>query len=299
MGGRSRLRVAIIGTGNIGTDLMFKVERSPRLELAGMAGIDPSSAGMRLAREHGHVVSETGLAGLLELNPRIDLAFDATSARTHAGHARLLAERGIRSVDLTPAAIGPAIVPPVNLAAFPDAREINLVTCGAQATVPIVAAVRRLAELPYAETVSTIASRSAGPGTRNNIDEFTTATARSVEQIGGAAMAKAIIILNPAEPPVRMRNTIYLEVGDRISLDVLTPAVTEAAAGVAAYVPGYRLAAAPQLAGGIATVMVEVEGAADFLPEFAGNLDIMTSAAVRVTELYAAADEAAGAEGAA
>jgi acetaldehyde dehydrogenase (acetylating) len=299
MSGQGRLKVAIIGTGNIGTDLMFKIERSPRLELAGVAGIDPSSPGLQLAREHGHAVSETGLAGLLELVPQIDLAFDATSARTHAEHARVLAERGIRSVDLTPAAIGPAIVPPVNLAAYPDAREINLVTCGAQATVPVVAAVRRLAELPYAETVSTIASRSAGPGTRNNIDEFTTATARSLEQIGGAAKAKAIIILNPADPPIRMRNTIYLDVGDRLSLDALTSAVTEAAGQVAAYVPGYRLAAAPQLAAGIATVMIEVEGAADFLPEFAGNLDIMTSAAVRVAELYAAAEDATGTEGAA
>src|SRR6202042_593770 len=240
-----RLRVAIIGTGNIGTDLMFKIERSPRLELAGVAGIDPTSPGLRLARERGHPVSDTGLAGLLELVPHIDLAFDATSARSPAEHARVLAERGIRSVDLTPAALGPAIVPPVNLAAFPDAAEINLVTCGAQATVPIVAAVAQLVEVPYAETVSTIASRSAGPGTRNNIDKFTTATARSLEQIGGAGKAKAIIILTPADPPIRMRNTIYLDVGDRVSLDTLTGAVTEAAAGVAAYVPGYRLAGAP------------------------------------------------------
>jgi acetaldehyde dehydrogenase (acetylating) len=289
MGPGIRLRVAIIGTGNIGTDLMFKVERSPGLELAGVAGIDPSSAGLRLARDRGHPVCETGLAGLLDLVPGIDLAFDATSARTHAEHARLLRERGIRSVDLTPAALGPAIVPPVNLAAYPDSAEINLITCGAQATVPIVAAVRQLAELPYAETVSTIASRSAGPGTRNNIDEFTTATARGLEQIGGAVKAKAIIILNPADPPIRMRNTIYLDVGDRVGLDALTRAVSAAAAGVAAYVPGYQLAGPPQLADGIATVMVEVEGAADFLPAFAGNLDIMTSAAVRVAELYAAA----------
>ena len=230
MGAGSRLRVAIIGTGNIGTDLMFKVERSPLLELAGVAGIDPSSPGMRLARERGHPVSDTGLAGLLDLVQDIDLAFDATSVRTHIEHARVLAERGIRSVDLTPAALGPAIVPPVNLTAYPDAAEITLVTCGAQATVPIVAAVSRVAELPYAETVSTVASRSAGPGTRNNIDEFTTATARSLEQIGGAAKAKAIIILNPADPPIQMRNTIYLDVGDRISLDALTATVTAAAA---------------------------------------------------------------------
>jgi acetaldehyde/propanal dehydrogenase len=285
----SRLRVAIIGTGNIGTDLMFKVERSPLLELAGVAGIDPSSPGMQLARDHGHTVSDRGLAGLLELVPDIGLAFDATSARSHAEHAEMLRARGIRSVDLTPAALGPAIVPPVNLAAHPGANEVNLITCGAQATVPIVAAVRQLTELPYAETVSTISSRSAGPGTRNNIDEFTTATARGLEQIGGAAKAKAIIILNPADPPIQMRNTIYLDIGDRITLEALTTTVAAAAASVAAYVPGYRLAGPPQLAGGVATVMIEVEGAADFLPAFAGNLDIMTSAAVRVAELYAGA----------
>jgi acetaldehyde dehydrogenase (acetylating) len=281
-----RIKVAIIGTGNIGTDLMFKVERSPRLELVGMAGIDPESDGMRMAREHGHVVTDGGLAGLLELVTDIDIVFDATSARSHVEHARLLDERGIRSIDLTPAALGPTIVPPVNLDEHHDSMEINLITCGAQATIPIVAAVSKVVDLPYAETVSTIASRSAGPGTRNNIDEFTATTARGLEVIGGAAKAKAIIVLNPANPPIRMRNTIYLEVGD-MSMELLEQTVTAAVADVATYVPGYRLIAAPQLADGIATVMIEVEGAGDYLPTYAGNLDIMTAAAVRVAELYA------------
>jgi acetaldehyde dehydrogenase (acetylating) len=283
---RARVRVAIIGTGNIGADLMIKVERSPLLELVGMAGIDPESDGLRRARERGHTVTHLGLADLLAQVPGIDLAFDATSAGAHPEHARLLAARGIRSVDLTPAALGPAVVPPVNLAEHADAPEVTLITCGAQATIPVVAAISRVAPLPYAETVSTVASRSAGPGTRQNIDEFTAATARGLETIGGAARAKAIIILNPAEPPIMMRNTIYAEVGaaDPASIEA---SILAAVAGVAAYVPGYRLTGGPLFANGIATVMVEVEGAGDNLPPYAGNLDIMTSAAVRVAELHA------------
>jgi acetaldehyde dehydrogenase len=279
-------RVAIIGTGNIGTDLMIKVERSPVLELVGMAGIDPDSDGLRKARERGHVVTHDGLAALLELVDGIDLAFDATSARAHAEHARLLIARGIRSVDLTPAAMGPAVVPPVNLSAHPGAPEVNLITCGAQATIPIVAAVSSVADVVYAETVSTVSSRSAGPGTRQNIDEFTTATARGLESVGGARHAKAIIILNPADPPVMMRNTIYLEVAEP-DAPVIEAAIAAAVADVANYVPGYRLTSAPLIADGVVTVMLEVEGAGDSLPAFAGNLDIMTSAAVRVAELYA------------
>jgi acetaldehyde dehydrogenase len=285
---RPRLRVAIIGSGNIGTDLMIKVERSPLLELVGVAGIDPDSDGLRKAREHGHIATHEGLAGLLALVDRIDLAFDATSAGAHPEHARLLAEHGIRSVDLTPAALGPAVVPPVNLSQYRDAPEVNLVTCGAQATIPIVAAISSVADVAYAETVSTVSSRSAGPGTRQNIDEFTTSTARGLETIGGAREAKAIIILNPAEPPIMMRNTIYAEVADA-DPEAIATAVTAAVAGVAAYVPGYRLTSAPLIADGLATVMVEVEGAGDNLPPYAGNLDIMTSAAVRVAELHAEA----------
>jgi acetaldehyde dehydrogenase len=285
---RPRLRVAIIGSGNIGTDLMMKVERSPALELAGMAGIDPQSDGLRRARERGHVTTDAGLEALLDLVDGIDLAFDATSAHVHAEHARLLAERGITSVDLTPAALGPAVVPPVNLAEHSGAPEVTLITCGAQATIPIVAAISRVARLRYAETVSTIASRSAGPGTRQNIDEFTSATARGLETIGGAGEAKAIIILNPAEPPIMMRNTIYAELEDPDG-DAVEAAIREAVLGVAEYVPGYRLTSDPLIGDDLATVMVEVEGAGDNLPPYAGNLDIMTSAAVRVAELYAGA----------
>jgi acetaldehyde dehydrogenase len=283
-----KLRVAIIGSGNIGTDLMIKVDRSPELELVGVAGIDPSSDGLRRARELGHTVTDRGLPDLLARVSDIDLAFDATSAGAHAEHARQLAERGIRSVDLTPAALGPAIVPPVNLSDHYEAPEVNLVTCGAQATVPVVAAISDAgeSELPYAETVSTIASRSAGPGTRQNIDEFTTSTARALETIGGATRAKAIIILNPANPPVMMRNTIYARLNGH-DHDAVREQISAAVASVSAYVPGYRLTTEPLIADGLVTVFVEVEGAGDNLPPYAGNLDIMTSAAVRVAELHA------------
>jgi len=281
-----RLRVAIVGSGNIGTDLMIKVGRSPVLELVGVAGIDPESDGLRKARERGVAATHDGLAALLELVPEIDLAFDATSAAVHPEHARMLADRGIRSVDLTPAALGPAVVPPVNLDEHREEQEVNLVTCGAQATVPVVAAIGRVAGLRYAETVSTISSRSAGPGTRQNIDEFTTSTARALETIGGAPQAKAIIILNPADPPVLMRNTIYAEV-EEPDREAIVSAVTDAVAAVAQYVPGYRLVSPPLISDRLVTSMVEVEGAGDNLPPYAGNLDIMTAAAVRVAELHA------------
>jgi acetaldehyde dehydrogenase len=283
---RRKPRIAIIGSGNIGTDLMIKIDRSPQLDLVAVAGIDPDSEGLWKARERGHLTTHDGLMSLLELVDDLDLVFDATSAAAHPEHARLLAEREIQSVDLTPAALGPAIVPPVNLSEHRDAPEVNLVTCGAQATVPIVAAMAAEAELKYAETVSTISSSSAGPGTRQNIDEFTTSTARAVESIGRASEAKAIIILNPAKPPVTMRNTIYAEVGD-VDHDAIEAAIVEAVAEVAVYVPGYRLVGAPLIGDHLITVLIEVEGAGDNLPAYAGNLDIMTSAAVRVAELRA------------
>jgi acetaldehyde dehydrogenase (acetylating) len=286
---KRRLRVAILGTGNIGTDLMIKVDRSPRLELVGIAGIDPQSAGLARARELGHTATHLGLLDLLERVSEVDLVFDATSAGAHPEHARLLRERGIRSVDLTPAALGPAIVPPVNLHEEADALEVTLVTCGAQATVPIVAALSRVGELRYAETVSTISSSSAGPGTRQNIDEFTTSTARALEQIGGARHAKAIIILNPAQPPIMMRNTIYGQLAGA-DPEAIAAAVAGAVATVSAYVPGYRVTTAPLIADELVTVIVEVEGAGDSLPPYAGNLDIMTSAAIRVAELHAGAE---------
>lgn len=283
---RPPLRVGIAGSGNIGTDLMLKIERAPQLELAGVAGIDPDSDGLARAARHGHYATAGGLATMLEEVEAIDLVFDATSARAHAEHARLLAARGVRSVDLTPAALGPAVIPAVNLEAHLDAADVNLVTCGAQATVPIAAAIAAVAPVAYAEIVSTISSRSAGPGTRQNIDEFTQSTARALESVGGAERGKAIILLNPAEPPIVMRNTVFADVGEA-ELEPIAAAIAERVAAVAAYVPGYRLTAPPLLEDGTVTVLLEVTGAGDYLPTYAGNLDIMTSAAVRVAELVA------------
>jgi acetaldehyde dehydrogenase len=282
------LRVGIAGSGNIGTDLMLKIERSPALELAGVAGIDPASDGLARAAVRGHYTTSDGLAEMLAHVEDLDVVFDATSAKAHAEHARMLAERGIRSVDLTPAALGPAVIPPVNLSEHLAAPDVNLVTCGAQATVPIVAAISRVAPVSYAEIVSTISSSSAGPGTRQNIDEFTVATARALESVGGAARGKAIVLLNPANPPLVMRNAVFADVGE-VELEAITDAVAATVAEVSAYVPGYRLTAKPLLRDGTVTVLLEVRGAGDYLPEYAGNLDIMTSAAVRVAEIFATA----------
>jgi acetaldehyde dehydrogenase len=287
-----RLRVAIVGSGNIGTDLMYKVERSELLELAGVAGIDPDSEGLRRARERGHLTSDQGLEGLLARDADIELAFDATSARAHARHAELLAQHGIRSVDLTPAALGPSVIPAVNLGSNLDAADVNLVTCGAQATVPVVAAASSVADVAYAEIVSTISSSSAGPGTRQNIDEFTLTTARALESVGSAARGKAIILLNPADPPIVMRNTVYLDVPGA-DVRAVSDAIEVTVAAVAEYVPGYRLTTPPLAQDDQLTVLLEVRGAGDFLPEYAGNLDIMTSAAVRVAEQHALATAAA------
>jgi len=279
------LRVAILGSGNIGTDLLYKVVRNPALALVGMAGIDPASEGLARARARGFAAGADGVERFLDDHPDLDLVFDATSAHAHAEHAPVLAARGVRCIDLTPAALGPAVVPDVNLDEHLDAPDVNLVTCGAQATVPVVAALSAAGRVGYAEVVSTVASRSAGPGTRSNIDEFTVATGRSLETLGGAAEGKAIIILNPAEPPITMRNTIYAETA--LDEATATSTVARAVERVAAYVPGYHLAAEPLVADGLVTVFVGVEGAGDYLPAYAGNLDIMTSAAVRVAERYA------------
>lgn len=278
--------VAILGSGNIGTDLMYKVARHASLDLVAVIGIDPDSDGLARARDLGYWTTDGGLKAFLDGGPSVGLVFEATSAHAHLDHAPMLAERGIRCIDLTPAATGPPVVPDVNPDANLSAMDVNLVTCGAQATVPVVAALSRAGSVSYAEIVSTVASRSAGPGTRQNIDEFTIATARSLETLGGAKEGKAIIILNPAEPPIMMRNTIYAEI-DGMDPATAADAVRSAVAGVASYVPGYRLATDPLVADGLVTVFVEVEGAGDYLPPYAGNLDIMTSAAVRVAELYA------------
>jgi acetaldehyde dehydrogenase len=283
-----RLRVAIIGSGNIGTDLMYKVLRNGNLELVAVVGVDPASDGLARARDSGVWTTPQGLELYLEQGPPADLAIEATSADAHHQHAPMLAARGVRCIDLTPSGLGPAVVPDVNLNEHLDAPDVSLITCGAQATVPIVHALTEVRPVHYAEIVSTVASRSAGPGTRRNIDEFTVATARSLEKLGGASQGKAIMILNPADPPILMRNTVYAEVPG-IAPSEAVAAVKAAVARIAAYVPGYRLATDTVVTDeGLVTVFAEVEGAGDYLPSYAGNLDIMTSAAIRVAELYAA-----------
>jgi acetaldehyde dehydrogenase (acetylating) len=279
-----KVRVAIIGPGNIGTDLMHKVLRSQGLEMAAMAGIEESE-GIRRARDRGIATTIGTLDPILE-DPSIRIVFDATSARAHVRHARLLQKAGKFAIDLTPAAVGPYVVPSVNLAALSGATNLNMVTCGGQATVPIVHAIHRVAGAVYAEMVSAIASRSAGPGTRQNIDEFTRTTARALTVLGGARRGKAIIVLNPAEPPLIMTNTVFVEV-ERPDEAAIRASVERIVADVQAYVPGYRLRVPPYLEGTRVTTIIEVEGAGDFLPRYSGNLDIITAAAVGVAEKLA------------
>ncbi|CAN3127223.1 acetaldehyde dehydrogenase (acetylating) [Mycobacterium sp. smrl_JER01] len=298
-----RARAAIIGSGNIGTDLMYKLRRSPTLDVAAMAGIDPASDGLARASSLGVPVTAAGVDGLIAMSvfDDIKVVFDATSAEAHHVNDARLESTGRLVIDLTPAAIGPYVVPAVNMAAVSGQRNLNMVTCGGQATIPIVAALSAVTRVHYAEIVASIASRSAGPGTRANIDEFTETTARAIETVGGAARGKAIIVLNPAEPPMIMRDTVTALVATTDE-SVLARAVADMVVAVAQYVPGYRLrqdvrispvsAGDPRrrLAGGTAddltqvTVFVEVTGAGDYLPDYAGNLDIMTAAAVRVAE---------------
>jgi acetaldehyde/propanal dehydrogenase len=282
-----RLGVLIIGSGNIGTDLMAKVGRSPSLELVGVAGIDPDSPGLARAAAAGVATSHQGLEELLGRVSDVDLAFDATSASAHPAHAELLKERGIVSIDLTPAALGPPVIPAVNLDQHLGAPDMNLVTCGAQATAPVVAAIARVADLPYAEIVSSISARSAGPGTRANIDEFTQSTARSLELVGGAGRGKAIIILNPAEPPLIMRDTIHCLTAGEPAREAITASVRAMVREVQGYVPGYTLKNGPIFDGRRVTIFVEVMGLGDYLPPYAGNLDIMTAAALRTGEVWA------------
>jgi acetaldehyde dehydrogenase len=303
----SALSVAVIGSGNIGTDLMVKVQRSPRLRMSAMVGIDPASDGLARAAATGIPVTARGVQGLVELPgfSEIGLVFDATSAGAHVTNADTLSAYDVRLVDLTPAAIGPYVVPAVNLHRHLYARNVNMVTCGGQATIPIVAAVAQEAAVAYAEIVASIASRSAGPGTRANIDEFTETTARAIESVGGAARGKAIIILNPAEPPMIMRDSVscLVEAPDPAAHDRIRESVAAMVARVQEYVPGYRLKQQVQITPVVESmatlsgsapvtdrvdVYLEVEGAGDYLPPYAGNLDIMTSAAVQVAETIAA-----------
>jgi acetaldehyde dehydrogenase len=279
---------AIVGSGNIGTDLMYKLLRSIALEPRYMIGIDPTSEGMKRAAEAGLVVSTEGAAWLEGLPERPAIVFEATSAYVHRANAPLYERLGIRAIDLTPAAIGPYVIPPVNLSEHLERTNINMVTCGGQATIPIVHAVSSCCAVEYAEIVATVSSRSAGPGTRQNIDEFTRTTSAAVEKLGGARRGKAIIILNPADPPLIMRDTIYCALPADADDAVIAASIVKRVGEVQQYVPGYRLTAEPQFdeIGGRrrVAVFVEVEGAGDYLPPYAGNLDIMTAAATRVGE---------------
>ncbi|AFO50086.1 MULTISPECIES: acetaldehyde dehydrogenase (acetylating) [Pseudomonas] len=299
--------VAIIGSGNIGTDLMVKILRHGKhLRMGAFVGIDPESDGLKRAERMGVPTVSTGIEGLLS-HPdfgSIGFVFDATSAGAHARHEQLLRPHGVRVIDLTPAAIGPFVVPAVNIEQHLDAPNVNMVTCGGQATIPMVAAVSRVVPVEYAEIVASISSRSAGPGTRANIDEFTETTSNAIVRVGGAQRGKAIIILNPAEPPLIMRDTVYCLVPGHADRQAIVESVERMASAVAAYVPGYRLkqtvqfdefkgrmpqetgsAQAPRLK---VSVFLEVEGAGHYLPSYAGNLDIMTSAALATAERIAA-----------
>jgi len=281
-----KVNVAIIGPGNIGTDLMYKIlKRAKYMSLKLMVGIYADSEGLKRAAELGIEVSSEGIDVVLR-DKSIKMAFDATTAAAHLKNAKLLKNAGIRAIDLTPAAIGPYVCPVVNLGENLDAPNVNLITCGAQATVPIVWAISSVTRVKYAEIVATLASKSAGPGTRQNIDEFTQTTARGLEIVGKAEKGKAIIILNPAEPPIIMRNTIYTMVEDQKKEEILA-AVERMVKRIKEYVPGYRLRLPPIFDEEKITIMIEVEGAGDFLPTYSGNLDIETSAAIAIGDRIA------------
>ncbi len=277
-----KVKVAIIGPGNIGIDLMYKVLRSDILELSLFVGRNPDSKGLAIAEREGIEVSYKGIESILARED-IRIVMDATGAKGHLMHAPLLKEAGKLAIDLTPAAVGPYVVPCVNLDEYLDADNINLITCGGQATIPIVAAVSRVTKVRYGEIVATIASKSAGKGTRQNIDEFTQTTARGIEIVGKAEKGKAIIILNPAEPPIIMRDTIYTIV-ENPDEEAITASIKDMVREIQTYVPGYRLKVGPLFDGNKVTTMVEVEGAGDYLPKYSGNLDIITAAAVAMAE---------------
>ncbi|MCX7062301.1 MAG: acetaldehyde dehydrogenase (acetylating) [Gammaproteobacteria bacterium] len=287
----SKIRCAIIGPGNIGTDLLYKLRRSPVLEPVWMVGIEAGSEGLARARELGLKTTDQGVAGLLPhvQADGVQIAFDATSAYVHKANSDALNALGVMMIDLTPAAIGPYCVPPINLRAHAGRREmnVNMVTCGGQATIPMVYAVSRVQKVRYAEIIATVASKSVGPGTRKNIDEFTRTTAGAVARIGGADEGKAIIVINPAEPPLIMRDTIHCLTTEKPDEAAITASVHAMLAEVQRYVPGYRLKNGPVFDGQRVTVWLEVEGLGDFLPKYAGNLDIMTASATRTAEMFA------------
>jgi acetaldehyde dehydrogenase len=300
----ARTLAAIVGPGNIGTDLLAKLRRSEHVDVGYVVGVVPSD-GLARARQLGIAASAEGVGWLVRQDPLPDLVFDATSAAAHRANAPRYAEAGLTAIDLTPAALGPLVCPPVNLLEHIDAANINMISCGAQATVPIVDAVSSVVPVPYAEIVASVASKSAGPGTRANIDEFTHTTSRAVESVGGAKRGKAIIVLNPVEPPMIMRDTIFCAIPADADRDAVTESIMARIAEVQQYVPGYTLRADPQFdepreswdGNARVAVFVEVRGGGDYLPEYAGNLDIMTAAAARVGDVIAQRRAAAAVKG--
>ncbi|MBM4761091.1 acetaldehyde dehydrogenase (acetylating) [Bacillus sp. B15-48] len=286
-----KVNVAMIGSGNIGADLMMKLLRSEILNPTVMIGVDPESKGLALARENGIKTFDYGIKGLEE-NPELaDIVFDATSAKAHLVHAEILKKLGKKVIDLTPAAVGPYCVPAVSLdeEMINSQDNVNMVTCGGQATVPIIKAISDIVPVEYGEIVASISSKSAGPGTRQNIDEFTETTANALEKIGGAKKAKALIVLNPADPPILMRNTVFAKLAENYEgkENEILDSIFKMVEVVKGYVPGYHLMSEPVIKDGIVKVFVEVEGLGDFLPKYSGNLDIITSAAVRTAEVIA------------
>ena len=286
-----KIKCVLIGPGNIGTDLLYKLQRSAVLEPVWMVGVDATSEGLRRARDMGLKTTDRGLDGMLPdiKEDGIQIAFDATSAYVHADNSRKVNELGVLMIDLTPAAIGPFCVPSVNLKAHigKGAMNVNMVTCGGQATIPMVAAISQVQPVAYGEIIATVSSKSAGPGTRKNIDEFTRTTSGAVEQVGGAKKGKAIIIINPAEPPLIMRDTVHCLTESEPDQDKITASIHAMIKEVQKYVPGYKLVNGPVFDGKRVSVYLEVEGLGDFLPKYAGNLDIMTAAAARTAEMFA------------
>ncbi|AXF57197.1 acetaldehyde dehydrogenase (acetylating) [Salicibibacter kimchii] len=283
-----KAKVGIIGSGNIGSDLMIKLKNSESLELTTMMGIDATSRGMQHAKKLELQTFDNGADGLLENPELVDIIFDATSAGAHIHNAEIAKKLGKQMIDLTPAAIGPFIVPTVNAGTHLEEDNVNLITCGGQATIPIIHAIQQVAPVEYGEIVATIASKSAGPGTRANIDEFTETTSKAIEQVGGAKKGKAIIILNPAEPPIIMRDTVHAIVEEgAVDEEKITKSILETVDKVQSYVPGYKIRTNPVFDGNKVTVFLEIEGAGHYLPTYAGNLDIMTSAGVKVAEEFA------------
>lgn len=295
-----KITAAIVGPGNIGTDLLAKLARSAAIEVGYVVGVVESD-GLSRARAQGLTASAEGVDWLLRQEPLPQLVFEATSAHAHASHAPRYAEAGIQAIDLTPAHLGPMVCPPVNLGEHLSAPNVSMITCGGQATIPIVRAVSRVTPVPYAEIVASVSSRSAGPGTRANIDEFTETTSRAVAEVGGAQRGKAIIILNPVEPPMIMRDTVFCAISADADHAAITGSIHEMVAAVQQYVPGYALRAEPQFdeprtswsGNARVAIFLEVKGNGDYLPPYAGNLDIMTAAAAQVGELMARAKQGA------